>query len=173
MNKDVRTPLVFRRYQRHLRALMIDGQPWFAAHDVGCLIGRRVEQLAENALDADLKRREWLTTQSGEALTWLISDAALFSLLRHFKHPEHQSLRQWLVREVIPTLRDSADGHSQLPRRQLLRWDTADLPTLHWQDDLWVRFVDVPWLVPSETQPLRRSGVIRRLLGRRRLESAQ
>jgi prophage antirepressor-like protein len=164
MNKDVRTPLVFLRYQRPLRALMIDGQPWFAAHDVGCLIGRRVEQLAEYRLDADLKRREWLSSQTGEAQTWLISDAALFSLLQHFRHPEHPSLRRWLVREVIPTLRDSVNEHPQAPRRQLLRWVDTDLSTLHWQDDIWVRFVDVPCLMPMDTQPARRSGVLRRLL---------
>ena len=166
MNKDVHTPLVFLRYQRHLRALMIDGQPWFAAHDVGCLIKRKVEQLAERSLDADLKRQEWLASQSGEALTWLISDAAVFSLLCHFKHPEHQSLRSWLVREVIPTLHDSLNHQPQAPRRQQLRWEGTELTTLHWQDDLWVRFVDVPWLVPTEAQPASRGGMIRRLLGR-------
>jgi Prophage antirepressor len=105
MNDDVHISSVFMRHQRPLRALMLENQPWFAASDLGGLMGRPVEHFTEHSLDADLKRRERLQTHNGEQDTWLVCEAGLFNLLSRYRHPENRSLRQWITQEVIPALR--------------------------------------------------------------------
>ncbi|MFZ5957496.1 hypothetical protein ACOXVJ_08290 [Pseudomonas knackmussii] len=38
---DAYTPTTFLRFNRPLRAVLIDDQPWFAARDFGRLMGQR------------------------------------------------------------------------------------------------------------------------------------
>ncbi|OQR34300.1 hypothetical protein BWR15_09905 [Pseudomonas sp. T] len=157
MNHDVHTSSVFMRHQRPLRALMLENQPWFAASDLGGLMGCPVEHFTEHRLDADLKRRERLQTQSGEQDTWLVCEAGFFNLLSRYRHPENRSLRQWITHEVIPALRGPTLP-VQHPRRSLLRWESRDIALLEWNDQLWVRYSDVPQLLQPKTATAPRSG---------------
>ncbi len=156
MNSDVQTPVVFMRHQRPLRALMLENQPWFAASDLGGLMGCPVEHFTEHRLDADLKRRERLQTHNSEQDTWLVCEAGLFNLFSRYRHPENRSLRQWITHEVIPALRGPTLP-VQHPRRSLLRWESRDIALLEWNDQLWVRYSDVPQLLQPKTATAPRS----------------
>ncbi|SDH69122.1 BRO-N domain-containing protein [Pseudomonas panipatensis] len=153
MNNEVHAPSVFIRYQRFLRALMLDDQPWFAARDLGALMGCKAEHYTIHRLDADLRRLVRLQTHSGEEDAWLVSEAGFFMLLSRYRHPENRSLRQWVTRDVIPTLR-STTHPAHHPRRALLRWNSSDIALLEWHDQLWVRYADLPQLLePHPDQP--------------------
>lgn len=155
MNNDVHTPSVFMRHQRPLRALMLDDQPWFVARDLGTLMDCKAEHFVMNRVDADLRRQVLLQTHRGEEATWLINEAGFFVLLTRFRHPENRSLRQWLTNEVIPTLRGPTLP-AQHPRRSVLRWESRDIALLEWNDQLWVRYSDVPQLLrPKPDAPPR------------------
>lgn len=51
--EDVYVPTHFIRFNRPLRAILIDDQPWFVARDFGFMLGRR------NPENRNLRR--WLT----------------------------------------------------------------------------------------------------------------
>ncbi len=146
MDNEVHKPTVFTRHQRSLRALMLEDQPWFAARDLGGLMGCPAEHFIQHRLDADLRRQVRLQTHSGEEDTWLVSEAGFFALLTRYRHPENRSLRQWITTEVIPALRGPTLP-AQHPRRSLLRWESRDIALLEWNDQLWVRYTDVPQLL--------------------------
>ncbi|MBD9517824.1 Bro-N domain-containing protein [Pseudomonas sp. PDM22] len=145
------------RHQRSLRALMLEDQPWFATRDLGGLIGKDAEQYATHRIDPDLRQTLRLQTQTGEEDAWMLSEAGFFMLLSRFRHPENRSLRQWITHEVIPALRGPTLP-VQHPRRSLLRWESRDIALLEWNDQLWVRYSDVPQLLQPKTATAPRSG---------------
>jgi prophage antirepressor-like protein len=157
MNNEVHISTVFIRHQRSLRALMLENQPWFAARDLGALMSCPAEHFTQHRLDADLRRQVRLQTQSGEEDTWLVSEAGFFTLLTRYRHAENRSLRQWITNEVIPALRGPTLP-AQHPRRSLLRWESRDIALLEWNDQLWVRYSDVPQLLQPKTAPAPRAG---------------
>ncbi|MFJ3053438.1 Bro-N domain-containing protein [Pseudomonas nitroreducens] len=157
MDTHTHTPTVFIRHQRSLRALMLDDQPWLAARDLGYLMDCKAEHFVMHRVDADLRRQVLLQTHRGEEATWLISEAGFFMLLTRFQHPENRSLRQWITQEVIPALRGPTLP-TQHPRRSLLRWESRDIALLEWNDQLWVRYSDVPQLLQPKPESPPRTG---------------
>ncbi|WP_371365875.1 Bro-N domain-containing protein [Pseudomonas sp. QL9] len=149
---DVHFPVVFQRFNRSLRGVCIDGQPWLVARDLGVLIRERVEHYVIHRLDDDLRRQAVLVSRSGEECVWLVNDFGLFHLLARYRHPEHRNLRQWLTGEVLPTLRDQAESRAEQPRRMHLQGPTAPLTVLLWQGELWMRFGDMPRLLAEQTR---------------------
>lgn len=132
---------------------MIEDQAWFAARDLGGMMARDVEHFTQHRVDADLRKQVRLQTHSGEEDTWLLSEAGFFMLISRYRHPENRTLRQWLTTEVIPALRGTTLPANH-PRRSLLRWESRDIALLEWNDQLWVRYSDVPQLLqPKPTQP--------------------
>jgi len=157
MNNEVHISTVFMRHQRSLRALMIEDQPWFSVRDLGVLIGHDAEQYAAHRLDPDLRQKVRLQTQTGEEDAWIVSEGGFFFLLTRYRHPENRSLRQWITQEVIPALRGPTLP-VQHPRRSLLRWENRDIALLEWNDQLWVRYSDVPQLLQPKAEPAPRTG---------------
>lgn len=157
MNIDVHIPSVFMRHQRPLRALIIEDQPWFAARDLGGLIGHDAEQYVAHRLDTDLRQKVRLQTQTSEEDAWIVSEGGFFFLLTRYRHPENRSLRQWITQEVIPALRGPTLPVQQ-PRRSLLRWESRDIALLEWNDQLWVRYSDVPQLLQPKPDTTSRAG---------------
>ncbi|MCP1604307.1 BRO-N domain-containing protein [Pseudomonas citronellolis] len=157
---DVYPPLVFQRYNRSLRGVPIDGQPWLVARDLGSLIGERVEPYVINRLDCDLKRQARLATRNGEESVWLINDFGLFYMLSRYRDPEHRSLRRWLMVEVLPVLRDHAECSPIQPRRVQLQGLRPAVGMLEWQGELWMRFNDIPSLFNAPNSAARWRGFL-------------
>lgn len=157
MDNEVHSPTIFMRHQLSLRALMLEDRPWLAVQDLGRLIGEQIEHYTIHRLDDDMRCRQRLYTQRGEQDAWLVNEAGLFALLSRYRHPENRSLRQWITGEVIPALRGPTLP-VQHPRRSLLRWESRDIALLEWNDQLWVRYSDVPQLLQPKTATAPRSG---------------
>ncbi|MDN6857368.1 phage antirepressor [Pseudomonas sp. CAN2814] len=142
MSEEVLIPTEFIRHKRLLRAVLLEDQCWFCAHDLGRLIGspRLIERVERN-LDDDQVRHAWMQDGSGDYIDeLLISESGTYAALIYYFHPENRSVRQWLSQHVIPTLRDQHRAGSGEPRRETLRAATQTLSVLKWQGVTWVPF---------------------------------
>lgn len=147
MSEEVLIPTEFIRHKRLLRAVLLEDQCWFCAHDLGRLIGSPyLAERVERNLDDDQFRRAWVRDGSGDYVDeLLISESAVYAALIHFFHPENRSVRQWLSLHVIPALRDQHRLDAGEPRRELLR-GTTTLSVLKWQGVVWVPYQNWPEL---------------------------
>lgn len=97
----------FIRHGRLLRATLVGDEPWFAARDLGRLLGISSNVRMNEGLDPDQWRSGLI--KCGRGLVeeqMLISESGGYDLLlRRFYHPENRNLRRWLTHEVIPELR--------------------------------------------------------------------
>ena len=59
------TPVVFQRHTHQLRAVLIDRQPWFVAHDFSLLINARRPYRLPQRMDPEQKRAVILEYLSG------------------------------------------------------------------------------------------------------------
>jgi prophage antirepressor-like protein len=138
---DGLTATHFIRYNRQLRALLIEQQAWFVVRDLSKLVNRPVEAHLIARLDHDQSRRERLVGSPEPEL--LVSESGLYALLLIYcHHPENRSLRQWLTNQVVPALRDASNLDARLPRRRMQLLLGEALPVMDWQGNLWVRWRD-------------------------------
>jgi len=145
------TPTFFTRHNRPLRGVMIDNQPWFAAHDIARLVAYRFPHSIHHRFYPHEVRTARLAYGTGsEEETVMLSEAALYKALLRFGHPELEALDRWLTQDVLPTLRDQHTPQSTTPQRVLLTWDTRRLMLLNWQGGLWMRWEEVPRLAWHE-----------------------
>jgi len=103
---DYLEPTVFIRHHRMLRAVMIGAQAWFPLSDLARLMGKRLDERSTLKLDADQSRTAWLQTHQQWERCLLLSESAVFAMLVHHYVPENRALRQWLVQDVLPALRN-------------------------------------------------------------------
>lgn len=142
MSEELLIPTEFIRHKRLLRAVLLEDQCWFCAHDLGRLIGspRMIERVERN-LDEDQVRHAWMQDGSGDYIDeLLISESGTYAALIYYFHPENRSVRQWLSLHVIPTLRDQHRAGLGEPRRETLRAATQTLSVLKWQGVTWVPY---------------------------------
>ncbi|PJI47801.1 MAG: phage antirepressor [Pseudomonas sp.] len=141
-------PTHFVRYNRPLRALLIEQQAWFLVRDLSKLVNRPIEAQLISRLDHDQSRQERLAGIPGPEL--LVSESGLYALLLIYcPHPENRSLRQWLTNEVVPTLRDASNLDARLPRRRMQHLLGESLPVMDWQGNLWLRWRDAVGLLEN------------------------
>ena len=148
MSEEFLIPPEFIRHKRLLRAVLLEDQCWFCAHDLGRLIGSPyLAERVERNMDDDQFRRAWVRDGNGEYVDeLLISESGAYAALIHYFHPENRSVRQWLSQQVIPTLRDQHRTDLGEPRREMLRGPTESLSVLKWQGVLWVPYRQWPEL---------------------------
>ncbi|SDG55061.1 Prophage antirepressor [Pseudomonas benzenivorans] len=138
------TPLTFHRYNRQMRGLMIDNQPWFVARDIGLLMGHRNPERICHSMDDDQIDSVRIAQAGGEEELIVISESGVYRALCRFTHPENRSLRRWLTLEVIPALRDAQSPAASAPRRSLMSWDAQRISLLEWQGELWIPLQALP-----------------------------
>ncbi|QJP12120.1 phage antirepressor [Pseudomonas multiresinivorans] len=138
-------PTTFYRHKRRLRALLIEGQPWFVVHDLAKLMQAFLEERVGNNLDADQVCRRMILNDHGLAEELeLISESGLYASLIYFYHPENRCIRQWITQTVVPSLRADEQTPDEQPRRRLLRWERQQLSVLDWQGQVWVPLPELP-----------------------------
>lgn len=138
-------PTTFYRHKRRLRALLIEGQPWFVVHDLAKLMHTFLEERVGKNLDADQVRRVTILGEyePAEAVE-LVSESGLYASLIYFYHPENRCIRQWITQTVVPSLRADGQTPDEQPRRRLLRWERQQLSVLDWQGQVWVPLPELP-----------------------------
>lgn len=149
MQDNLYIPTTFQRHNRPLRAVLIDDQPWFVAHDLACLLGLHHPQtLARRVEVYEVRSVRLHSASGGESVEEMVNEAALYKLLIRFGHPENRTLGRWLAEQVIPLLRDEVKSGSPQPRRMLMRWKSQRLTVLDWQGEIWVPLQQLPTFSP-------------------------
>jgi len=106
MSNQVSSPpaIVQFQFQQHqIRALTIDGEPWFVAKDVYKALG-----LAWNSETRRAIPKRWRGRTEDHRR--IISEAAVYKLAFRANKPEAGAFVKWMEAEVLPALR--ADGEA-------------------------------------------------------------
>ncbi|MBH3407422.1 Bro-N domain-containing protein [Pseudomonas glycinae] len=151
-------PTVFTRHNRFLHALLLDHQAWFCAQDLGRMMGHPLNPRVTLKLDPDQRRTVRLRKYGKVVETPMVSESGMYALLVHHFIPENRNLRQWLSNEVIPILRETNSVTAEnCPSLSSVHWAGVTVPLLHWQQQAWVKWRDMPELVLGQ-QPYQVSG---------------
>jgi len=89
-----------------VRALEIDGAPWFVGKDVTDILGYQnpSEALSDHVDDEDKLNSKTLSSL-GQRGGWLINESGLYSLVLSSKLPAAKAFKRWVTSEVLPTIR--------------------------------------------------------------------
>lgn len=91
--QDAYKPVIFQRHTYQLRAVLIDRQPWFVAHDFALLINARRPYRLPKRMDPEQKRAVILEYHSGfREEVEVISESGAYKALYRFWHPEHRNI---------------------------------------------------------------------------------
>ncbi|MNZ44086.1 hypothetical protein D3C78_617080 [compost metagenome] len=152
--QDAYRPIVFQRQSHQLRAVMIDNQPWFVAHDFARLIGAHRPWLLPKRMDPRQKRAVVLQYASGtREEVEVISDAGAYKALYRFGHPEHRCISQWLSEVLVPTLHDCHRDPDATPQRVHMTWANQRVGMVKWQGELWIARRDLPVFMAAHDDP--------------------
>ena len=88
-----------------VRVVECEGEPWFVAKDVcECLELTNTSQTLSD-LDDDEKGIISNDTPGGKQEMSIISEPGLYSLILRSRKPEAKAFKQWIIHEVVPSIR--------------------------------------------------------------------
>lgn len=91
-----------------IRALELDGQPWFVGKDVARALGYTNESKALlDHVDAEDKLNNESLSSLGQRGGWLINESGLYSLVLSSKLPGAKQFKRWVTSEVLPSIRNN------------------------------------------------------------------
>lgn len=106
-----------------VRAVTLEGEPWFVAADVCRALGIGDSRTATARLDADEKGAVLIRTLGGEQKVTIISESGLYALVLSSRKPEAKAFKRWITHEVIPSIRKTGGyiaGQETMDDDQLL-----------------------------------------------------
>lgn len=111
-----------------VRALSVDGEPWFVATDVAKALGFRNAPDMTRSLDDDEKGYAHLRTPGGVQKVSIITEAGLYQAIFGSRAKSVHSFKRWVTHEVLPALRrdgayvasDGTEDDATLMARALL-----------------------------------------------------
>ena len=89
----------------NVRALAINGEPWFVAKDVCDALGLSNPRSSIALLDDDEKGVHTVDTPSGNQDMAIITEGGLYSLIMRSRKPEAKSFKRWVTHDVLPSIR--------------------------------------------------------------------
>lgn len=101
-----------------LRALLIDGEPYFIAKDAATALGYSQPGHMLRMLDDDEKGLHKVDTHGGTQQMSTITESGLYKAIFNSRKPEAKAFNRWVTKEVIPTIRKT--GQYQAPQGQTL-----------------------------------------------------
>ena len=91
-----------------VRALELNGEPWFVGKDVAEALGYTNPQKAiRSHVDVDDKGVNKLDTPGGKQNLVTINESGLYSLILSSKLPEAKKFKRWVTSEVLPSIRQN------------------------------------------------------------------
>ena len=88
-----------------VRAISVDGEPWFVATDVAKALGYGDATHMTRRLDEDEKGLRSVETPGGKQQLSVISEAGLYNAILCSKVPGAKEFKRWVTHEVIPSIR--------------------------------------------------------------------
>jgi prophage antirepressor-like protein len=107
MSNTASSPSVvpFRFESNEVRALNINGDPWFVAKDVCEVLEHSNYRMAVDGLDEDEKGVSKVYTPGGDQEMIIISESGLYTLIIRSNKPQAKPFRKWVTAEVLPSIR--------------------------------------------------------------------
>lgn len=98
-----------------VRAVEVDGEPWFVGKDVSQVLGYNDtdQALRKHVDDEDKLTRRFDGSGQNRSMT-IINESGLYSLVLSSKLPGAKKFKRWVTAEVLPTIRKT--GGYQLPK---------------------------------------------------------
>lgn len=105
-----------------LRALSVDGEPWFIAKDVAEVLGYRMASDMTRRLDEDEKGTRSVRTPGGEQNLTIISEPGLYEAILGSQVSGAKVFKRWVKNDVLPAIRKTGSygGQVELTGEQLL-----------------------------------------------------
>lgn len=99
------------RDQGSIRALEIDGQPWFVGKDVAEILGyengsRDINRHVDNE---DRQNYRNGTSEINNRGMTIINESGLYSLILSSKLPKAKEFKRWVTSEVLPSIRQTGN----------------------------------------------------------------
>lgn len=110
----------FRFGTHGLRALLIDGEPWFVGADVAAVLGYDRTSNMSRMLDDDEKGTHIVSTPGGDQEMLTISEPGLFAAVIRSRIPEAREFKRWVTHEVLPSIRRTGSYAVPETREHLL-----------------------------------------------------
>lgn len=105
----------FQFESNEMRALTIDGDPWFVAKDVCDVLEYADASDATQFLDDDEKLIRQIAGAGQTRKMLIISESGLYTLIIRSNKPQAKPFRKWVTAEVLPSIRKS--GGYALPNQ--------------------------------------------------------
>ena len=106
-----------------VRAVTLEGEPWFVAADVCRALGLGNSSMAVSKLDEDEKGISLIDTLGGKQKLGIVSQSGLYALVLSSRKPEAKAFKRWITHEVIPSIRKTGGyiaGQETMDDDQLL-----------------------------------------------------
>lgn len=106
-----------------VRAVTLEGEPWFVAADVCRALGLGNSSMAVSKLDEDEKGISLIDTLGGEQKLGIVNESGLYALVLSSRKPEAKAFKRWITHEVIPSIRKNGGyiaGQETMDDDQLL-----------------------------------------------------
>lgn len=114
-----------------IRALLMDGDPWFIAGDIARALGYRDAHNMGRRLDAEEKGTHPLSTPGGVQMVGVISEPGLYAAVLGSQVDGARKFKRWVTAEVLPAIRKTG-SYSRYPaqpettalpsKRELAQW---------------------------------------------------
>jgi Prophage antirepressor len=89
-----------------IRAIQIDGEPWFVGKDIADALGYgNYRQALKSNVDADDKGVHSMDTLGGKQNLTIINESGLYSLILSSRLPAARKFKRWVTSEVLPSIR--------------------------------------------------------------------
>ncbi|WP_237206488.1 phage antirepressor KilAC domain-containing protein [Rothia nasimurium] len=101
-----------------LRAILIDGEPWFVATDVATFLGYRMASDMARSLQPTQKGTHSMRTPGGHQELSIINEPGLYSAIMRSRKAEALPFQNWVTTDVLPAIRrtGSYNATPQLPQ---------------------------------------------------------
>lgn len=112
-----------------IRAMSVEGEPWFVAKDVCNVLGIGTNHLREDGRGLDDDEVASLPNWEGKgSAPLIISEPGLYKLIMRSRKPEAKAFQRWVTHDVLPALRrdgayvasDGTEDDATLMARALL-----------------------------------------------------
>lgn len=106
-----------------VRAVTLEGEPWFVAADVCRALGLGNSSMAISKLDEDERTLILIEGASNGLPVNAVNEPGLYSLVLGSRKPEAKAFKRWITHEVIPSIRKTGGyiaGQETMDDDQLL-----------------------------------------------------
>ena len=102
----------FKFQKNEIRTVQLSDEPMFVAKDVATILGySNVSKAISDHCKGVTKR--YIPTSSGDQLMLLVPERDVYRLIMRSKMPEAEAFEEWVVSEVLPSIRKTGSYQVQ------------------------------------------------------------